>query len=142
MSKQGYVAYEEAQAQELDQAKLILMMYAGGINFLNRALKLAKTDKKEMSKYISKTKDVILELMSSLNIEESGEMGLTLFHTYRGLFNKLNIAHIQENIIKISEVRDSLIVLEDVWKQVFKGQEYQDFKNNSELFRLRLMGNG
>ena len=45
MSKQGYVVYEEAQAQELDQAKLILMMYAGGINFLNRALKLAKTDK-------------------------------------------------------------------------------------------------
>ena len=41
MSIQGYVTYQDAKAWELDQAKLILMIYAGAIRFLNKALGVA-----------------------------------------------------------------------------------------------------
>lgn len=130
----GYAAYQEVQAQEVDQAKLILMMFSGSVNFLNKAIEYADTDRKEMERYLSKTKNIILELIASLNLEDSGEIGELLLKTYRGLFTKLNVAYIEEDVIKITEVRDSLIMLDDSWKKVFQSPEYNQFKNSREQF--------
>ena len=75
MTHNGYAAYKEAQAQEVDQAKLILMMFSGSINYLDKAIEAAEFDLKEMERLVSKAKKVILELIASLNIEDSGEIG-------------------------------------------------------------------
>ena len=131
----GYLAYQQAHANELEQATLILMMFSGGIDFINKALKLWGKDKTVMSEYISKAKNVLLELISSLNIEESGEIGQFLFSAYKGLFIKLTAAHIQDDIQKITEVRDSLIELEETWKEVFKSEEYRMFKKNKDYVK-------
>ena len=130
MSNNGYAVYQKAQAEQLDQAKLILMMFAGSINFLNKAIEIADSDCTGMNKLVSKTKNVLLELMASLNLEESGEMGEILLRAYRGLFLKLNVAHIENSVDKVVEVKDSLIELEDAWKKVFRSPEYQAFKQN------------
>ena len=82
MYQQGYGVYQKAQACELDQSKLILMMYAGAIQFLNKALKAANKNRIDMGMYISKSKNVILELISSLNLENGGEMGNVLLRMY------------------------------------------------------------
>ena len=132
----GYLAYQQAHANDLEQSTLILMMLSGGIGFLDKALKLWKTDKVETGKYISKAKDVLLELMSSLNIEDSGEIGSILFNTYKRLFFKLTAAYLQDDINRIMEVRDSLAELEETWKQVFKSEEYELFKKDRENFKV------
>ena len=134
--QKGYSTYQKARADELEQSELILMMFTGGINFLNKALDIAETDKIEMGKYVSKAKNVLLELMSSLNIENSGKMGEILLRAYRGLFNKLNAAHMMDDTQKISEVRDSLTELKNTWKQVFNSEEYIKFRKNSEYFKV------
>lgn len=134
MAHNGYVVYQNAQADQLDQARLILMMFAGSINFLNKAINVAHRNQREMTSLISKTKNVILELIASLNLEQSGEMGEILLRTYRGLFLKLNVAYIDNDIDQIKEVRDSLIELEDAWKKVFQSPEYQDFKRDRAWF--------
>ena len=130
--EKGYLAYQEAHENEFEQSELILKMFSGGIHFLDSALELTETDKIEMSKYVSKAKNVLLEIMSSLNIEDSGEMGEILFKAYKGLFIKLNSAHIVDDTQKIREVRDSLAELEDAWKQIFKSEEYTKFKMNKQ----------
>lgn len=134
MPYNGYVVYQNAQADHLDQARLILMMFAGSINFLNKAINVSHRNQKEMVMLISKTKNVLLELIASLNLEQSGEMGEILLRTYRGLFIKLNVAYIDNDIDQIKEVRDSLIELEDAWKKVFQSPEYQDFKRDRDWF--------
>lgn len=134
MTNNGYAAYKEAQANEVDQAKLILMMFSGSINFLDKATQAAESDLKEMEKYVSKAKRVILELISSLNIDDSGEMGEILLRTYRSLFIKLNVAYVENDVAKIGEVRDSLKELEEAWRKVFLSPEYQNFKNNRAGF--------
>jgi len=139
-AKRGYIAYQEAQANELDQAKLILMMFAGAIRFLDRALEMQKTDAMEMSRLISKAKNVILELISSLDIDNGGEIGTILMRAYRELFLKLNAAHIENDTRKITDVRNSLAELEGSWKQVFAGSEYQAFKKNRAQFRALYAG--
>ena len=132
MHKKAYGTYQEAQANELDQAQLILMMYRGSINFLNKALKVGVEDKIAMGNYISKAKNVILELMMSLNLEEGGEMGNILLRMYKRLFAKLNTAHMADDVSKVAEVRDSLQELEDAWRQVFKSEEYIKMKARRE----------
>ena len=134
--QKGYLAYQQAQANELDQSTLVLMMFSGGIGFLDKAIELWNTDKVEKVKYISKAKEVILELISSLNIEDSGEIGPILFNAYKGLFFKLTAAHLQDDIKRIVEVRDSLAELEEIWGKVFKSKEYELFKKNSENIKV------
>ena len=134
--QKGYSTYQKAQADEYEQSELILMMFNGGICFLDKALKLAETNKTEMNIYVSKAKKVILELMSSLNIENSGKMGDMLLRTYRELFNKLNTAHMTDDTQKISEVKDSLVELYDTWKQIFSIEEYKKFKNKAEYSKV------
>ena len=139
-AKRGYEAYQEAHAHELDQAKLILMMFAGAVRFLSKVIESAESDPGETDRYISKTKKILLELISSLDIENSGEMGDILLRAYRGLFLKLTAAQIQHDMRAIGEVRTSLIELEDSWKQVFSGLEYQMFVENRDHARLVFAG--
>ncbi|MFC1541268.1 flagellar export chaperone FliS [Candidatus Latescibacterota bacterium] len=126
--QKGFKAYQEAQANQLEQSKLVLMMFSGGIKFLDKALVLAETDKVQMSENISKAKNVLLEIISSLNIEDSGEIGTTLLNAYKRLFQKLNTANMNDDTKKISEVRNSLAELEEVWKKIFSSDEYEQFK--------------
>jgi len=139
-ARRGYEAYQEAQAQELDQAKLILMMFAGAVRFLSKAVESADADTVEADRYISKTKKIILELISSLDIENSGEMGAILLRAYRGLFLKLTAAQIQHDMRAVGEVRASLVELEDSWKTIFSGPEYRLFVENRDRARLVYAG--
>lgn len=137
--RKAHLAYQEVQAQELDQAKLILMMFAGAVRFLDKAIDLHHQDRMESGKYISRTKNIILELMASLNVDHSGEMGTILLRAYRGLFAKLNTAHMQDDMEKTAEVRASLAELEESWRQVFSSPEYRRFKQDREEFRSSLI---
>ena len=128
MKQKGFQAYQEAQANQLEQSQLILMMFSGGIKFLDKALELAENDKVGMSENVLKAKNVLLELISSLNIEDSGEIGNTLLNAYKRLFQKLNAAHMNDDTLKIREVRDSMAELEDVWEKIFSSEEYKKFK--------------
>ena len=128
MKQKGFEAYQEAQANQLEQSKLVLMMFSGGIKFLDKALELAETDKAGMSENVSKAKKVLLELISSLNIDDTGEIGNTLMNAYRRLFQKLNAAHMNDDTVKIKEVRDSMAELEEVWQKIFSSKEYEAFK--------------
>ena len=116
---------------EYDQSELILMMYSGAVGFLEKALAVADRDPVAMSGYLSKAKNVLLELMSSLNLDESGEVGGLLLNTYSRQFHTLHVAQMTNNAEKVAEVRDSLIEIEDAWKDVFESEEYLAFKRQS-----------
>ena len=129
---QGYSAYREAQENEYEQSELILMMYRGAVNFLEKALAVAEHDPSAMTAFLSKAKKVLLELMASLNLEEGGEVGRLLMDTYTRQFHTLHVAQMTDNTEKVALVRDSLIELEDAWKEVFKSDEYLAFKQKSK----------
>jgi flagellar secretion chaperone FliS len=118
MSSDGYKVYREARAHELNQTQLILMMYAGAINFLTKAVEEKNQGKDKMGKYVSKAKNVILELMASLDLDKGGEMAVLLLKTYKVIFMKLSSAFLNDDTVKVTEVRDLLTELETSWKQI------------------------
>ena len=134
-TKRAYMTYQEAQAHELDQAKLILMMFAGAIRFINKALETALIEPADSDRFVTRAKNVILELISSLDIGTGGEMGPILLRAYRGLYLKLSSAQLNKDMKTAAEVRDSLVELEESWKKVFSGPEYHVFRKNPERYR-------
>lgn len=132
MKLKGYQTYQEARANEYDQSELILMMFSGAVNYLDKAMALADSDKARMGVYLVKAKHVLLELMSSLNVEDSGEIGTMLLNTYSRQFRTLHAAHMNDDVEKVRIVRDSLIELEDAWKGVFSSDEYLAFKQQAK----------
>lgn len=136
-AQQGYQAYRTFQASELDQKKLILMMFNGSIGFLDKTLELLEENPVKAGEYLKKAKSVLLELMSSLNLDEGGEMGEILYGTYQRLFTKLNAAHMADDIEKIREVRHSLVELGEAWQQVFESDEYHKLKNEGKFSHVQ-----
>jgi flagellar protein FliS len=113
---------------EFDQAELIMMMFSGAVNFLDKAIEISRTDKIMMGAHISRAKTILLEIMSSLNLQEGGEIGKILLDTYSRQFRTLHLAQMTEDVQKIIPIRDSLMELGEAWKEVFNSEEYLAFK--------------
>lgn len=137
MKKKGLQTYQDFQAAELDQGKLIMMMFGGAVSFLDRALKCCPEDPGEADRLIARAKKVIIELIASLNIEASGDMGELLLKTYRDIFRRLNYACLADDMDEVRRVRDALAGLGDSWGKVFSSEEYLRFKKTRTVAASR-----
>ncbi len=112
-------AYKKAAVTTKDQGTLILMLYDGTIRYLKTAAnKINKEDLEGAHNAISKAKAIISELMTSLNMDQSGRVGSSLKSLYVYMFNRLIDANIQKNVAYIDEVCDLMSELRDGWRTV------------------------
>ncbi|NQU63889.1 MAG: flagellar export chaperone FliS [SAR324 cluster bacterium] len=138
-------AYKKAAVTTKDQGTLILMLYDGTIRYLKTAInKINKEDLEGAHNAISKAKAIISELMTSLNMEQSGRMGASLKSLYVYMFNRLIDANIQKNATFIEEVCDLMSELRDGWRTVVNQKKEMaknaQFNNRSEMKPLNLRG--
>lgn len=110
-------AYKAASVTTQDQGTLILMLYDGGIRFCKTALlKLQKKDLEGVHMNLIKAKNIVSELLSSLNSEQAGEVGRNLQQLYVYIFNKLIDSNIQKDEESISEVIQLMIEMREGWQ--------------------------
>ena len=138
-------AYKKAAVTTKDQGTLILMLYDGTIRYLKTAVnKINKEDLEGAHNAISKAKAIISELMTSLNMEQSGRMGASLKSLYVYMFNRLIDANIQKKATYIEEVCDLMSELRDGWRAVVNQKKEMaknaQFNNRSEIKPLNLQG--
>ena len=138
-------AYKKAAVTTKDQGTLILMLYDGTISYLKIASnKINKEDLEGAHNAISKAKAIISELMTSLNMEQSGRVGSSLKSLYVYMFNRLIDANIQKNAAYIDEVCDLMSELRDGWRTVVNEKKEVaknvQFNNRSEIKPLNLQG--
>ena len=116
----AYKQYKETQVNTANQGKLIVMLYDGAIKFLNKALEhMSKKEIEETHKNIVKIKDIITELITSLNMD-AGEISQRLFSIYMYINNKLSEANIKKAPGPLNEVKKYLIELRDAWVEACK----------------------
>ena len=117
-----YMKYKKTQIETADQGKLIMMLYDGAIKFVNKALELMANKKRNnieaIHKNIVKAQDIIVELMSSLNMEI--EFSQTLFHIYMYINKRLVDANMKKTDEPLIEVKQYLIELRDAWEKAAK----------------------
>ncbi len=141
----GSNAYKKASVTTKDQGTLILMLYDGAIRFLKTAIKKIEDDDLEGAHtYISRAKNIISELLTSLNTDNSGRVGVGLKSLYVYMFNRLIDANIQKNKEYLAEVAELLAELRDGWRGVINKKKDEakanQFNNRNELKPIQIQG--
>lgn len=118
--------YKQMQIKTATPGKLLLMLYQGAVKFMKLAKKNIKAGEIEAShKNIIKAQNIILELQSTLNKEQGGEIALRLENLYDYIYREL----IQANLNKNTSHLDNVIPLVE---ELFSSYREIIVKNNSD----------
>jgi flagellar secretion chaperone FliS len=114
-----YEVYQKNQVSTAKPEELTLMLYNGGLKFLQQA-KMA-IDNKDLPKantLIMKTQDIITELMVTLNRDY--EISNNLYTLYEYMKQRLIEANMKKDIKILEEVVGMLQEIRTTWQQAMK----------------------
>lgn len=138
MNAQAYDQYKKTNIESVGQGKLLLMLFEGAIRNIDSAKKaILDKDFNLAHNQIIKSQNIILELISSLNMEY--EISNQIFNLYEFIYYQLVIANAQKDIKVLDEVRTLLGEFHDVWEEasrkagVMKNQSQSDNVPNQGL---------
>ena len=90
-------AYKKASVNTLDQNKLIIMLYDGAIKNANFAVQYMESGEIEkVHDSLIKTKNIVTELLATLNMEQGGEIAKNLKSLYSYMFSQLIEANMEK----------------------------------------------
>lgn len=118
--------YKEMQIKTASPGKLLLMLYQGAIKFMKLAKKNIKEGKIEEShKNIIKAQNIILELQSTLNKEQGGDLAVRLENLYDFMYRELVQANLNKNTRHLDNVIPLVEELFSSYKEIImnKGGE-------------------
>ena len=89
-------AYKKASVNTLDQNKLIIMLYDGAIKNANFAVEYMKSGEIEkVHDSLIKTKNIVTELLATLNMEQGGEIAKNLKSLYMNKYLMINLQRLE-----------------------------------------------
>ena len=140
----GIQSYRKTDVSTSDPVKLVIMCYEGAID----SLKLAKEKIKEKNyekkaKAIIKAKDVINELLCSLDFEKGGEIANNLRSLYGYMLKRILYADVNRDMGAIDEVIGMLSELLSAWQEVASKPESQVQPARENVYQeKRAVGSG
>ena len=112
-------AYRKASVNTLDQHKLIVMLYDGAIKQAGFAVEYIKQNEIEKThKALVKAKNIVTELMASLNLEKGGEVAKNLQSLYAYMFSQLIEANMNKDTKPVITVLGLLKELRVAWVHI------------------------
>lgn len=115
----AYSQYNNSKVMTASPAELILMLYDGAIKFSNLAVMgIEKGDVEKAHTNIVKTKNIIIELRSSLNFKYP--VANDFDNVYKYVYQRLTEANIKKDKEIMEEVLTHLRTMRDTWKDVMK----------------------
>ena len=120
-------AYKETRIRTAGPGQLIVMLYDEAVKQLDKGLELLtlnKAGKQDPSrieligKAIIKARDIITELMVSLNFDQGGEIAQNLFSLYTWFNKELLEAHIAMDMTRIAAVKTQIADLRSAWVEI------------------------
>lgn len=116
MSAEAYSQYQKTAVESIPPAKLLIMLYDGAIRFINQAVEsIMKQDINRAHQKIIKTEAILVELMSTLNMDYA--VSKNLFELYEYYYNQLVEANLKKDPIILNQVKEALSELRDTWQQ-------------------------
>lgn len=131
MGKMTYNALNQYKQNAVFTAtpeELTLMLYDGGIKFMNIAkYSIENNDVQRAHEALIRAQDIIIELNSSLNMEY--EISTNFRRLYGFILDKLIDANIQKNMEPIDEALEILIEMRDTWKEAMQQVKKKVYQN-------------
>ncbi len=123
-------AYKKASVNTLDQNKLIIMLYDGAIKNASFAVEHMKSGEIEkVHNCLIKAKNIVTELMATLNMEKGGDVAKNLQSLYSYMFSQLIEANMEKKTQPIVVVIELLKELRVAWVEINKKSKTQKTQN-------------
>ena len=111
-------AYRKTEVGTANRETLLLMLYAGALRFLKRAIEAAETNNvAERNGMITKTQEIVSELRSTLNFEVGGELARRLDSLYGFITQRLLQGQMEMSATPLREALGILETLNQAWEQ-------------------------
>lgn len=111
--------YKETAITTQNQGQIIVMLYDGAINFMRKAQQCIDTrDIAGRNQYINKTRDIIFELNTSLNLEQGGHVAQNLRSLYNFIWRYLGDANMKNDPKMLQKVINMMEELGGAWKKI------------------------
>ena len=124
-------AYKKASVNTLDQTKLIIMLYDGAIKNASFAVEHMKSGQIEkVHDCLIKTKNIVTELMATLNMDRGGDIAKNLQSLYSYMFSQLIEANMEKKFEPVLVVIDLLKELRAAWVQINAKNKTETNKRN------------
>ncbi|MDD3436854.1 MAG: flagellar export chaperone FliS [Candidatus Gastranaerophilales bacterium] len=108
--------YKKNQVETATPEKLLILLYDGAIQFLNKAKHgLNIGDLGLFHHSLVSCEKIIIEFMNSLDMERGGKFAQNLYELYSYYYKTLVDAGISKNLTKVEEVLHHLTGLRDTW---------------------------
>lgn len=112
-------AYEEHAVTTQNQGRLIVMLYDGAIKFLRQAQQhILSGDIPGRNRCISKARDIVDELNSSLEMDRGGQIAQNLRSLYNFIWRYLGDANLKNDAAMIDKAIGMLDDLAGAWRKI------------------------
>ena len=124
MAYNALSAYKETRIRTASPGQLVVMLYDEAVKQLDKVLELANLNKsgkanpnsiEVIGNAIVKTRDIITELMVSLDFEQGGEIAQNLFSLYSWFNKELLESHMSMDTGRMKSVRNMINDLRNAW---------------------------
>ena len=116
----GIQSYRRTNVVTADPGKLVIMCYEGAIdNLMIAKQKNAEKKYEEKSRHINKTRDIIDELLCSLDFEKGGLIAGNLESLYNYITRRILQADVNKDVGAFDEVIGILRELLSAWEEMF-----------------------
>lgn len=114
--------YKRAQIETANPGELVILLYDGALDFLNRAeqaFQLETPDRIELfHNWLVRAQNIITELMVSLDMEKGGEIAQNLFKLYEFMNHQLVECNMKKDLKPLKDVRQLLETLRVAWVDI------------------------
>lgn len=111
-------AYRENQIVTADPGTILLLLYQGAIDSVNRAIVcMSQGDMAEKGKHLLRANDIIAQFLSSLDHEVGGEIAQNLEGLYRYMLDQILSANVNNDPKPLEVVASLLTTLKAGWEE-------------------------
>lgn len=119
--------YQQNSIKTASREKLVIMLYDGLVRFLKIGIASIEENNIEKSNtYLKKAQAIIAELMSSLNMEQGGEVARSLMLMYDYMFRRI----VEANMKKDKAIAEEVLRFSEELKGAFE-QAYVTIKKGT-----------
>jgi len=129
----AYQNYKRTTVETASPGQLVVMLYDGAARFLDQAkVELDEKRPKEAHLFLIKAQKILSELMSSLDMEQGGEIAENLLALYEFMFMRLVDANMRKDSAPVVEVMELMLSLRGAWGEAAATDAVERRKGNGD----------
>jgi flagellar protein FliS len=114
-------AYKETKVKTASQGQIIVMLYDAALRNMDAAADSLERGEKRLDAVnasLTKTRDIVTELICSLDMENGGPFAERMFSLYMWFNQQLLEANLEKDAGKVRAVRAMMADLREAWAQI------------------------